>query len=175
MKQVYFCLLAALLSACAPKAQTSVEKELSMLEPQPLTALLGSVLAVPLTDTRLPFDESLSRGKQVAFSDGILRLLPSQRLGVARDDQQFLIIPLQLSRVAGNSLHLVLFEQTGQSFTQRDDVRLGENLDLINLSFEAGKIEAATLGAKTGLATAETKGGVFVFKLEDGKFVKFMD
>jgi len=175
MTRLYICLLVALLSACVPKAQTSIEKEIAMLEPRPLGTLLGSVLAVPLTDSRLPFDEPLSRGEPLAFSGGTLRLLPSQRLSVMQAGRQFLIIPLQLSRVTGNSLHLILFEQTGQSFTQRDDVNLGKDLDLMSLSLDTGNIKATTLGTKTGLALAETKGGMSIFELGNGKFVKLKD
>ena len=177
-------LLTSFVAGCAPSAQDNAEPasepSVTEVQPQPSlnTQLLGNTLSVPGTDNTVAVDTPLLEGELVPFEAsndrGTLRLL-SQGMSVQQGEQEFLILPVEILRVSGaGGLYLMLLEQTGETYTQRDAARLGQRVSLLRLELENDLITTTTIDSRLGKAPdfEVSRGGVMRFELEEGELVE---
>ena len=138
------------------------------------TALLANTLSVPDTSATLIIDETMLAGDLVGFEPedspgdkGTLRMLSSPL-----DLADFLVLPVEILRVSGaGGIYLLLLESSGETFTQRDAVSLGQKIRLLRLESQDNLITATTVDARLGKFpnTEPTTGGVLRFRIEDGE------
>ena len=148
------------------------------LTPSREASLLGNTLSVPDTDAALIVDDSLLTGELGAFQTdngdkGTLRLL-SAGLSVQRGDSSYLILPAEVLRVSGvGGVYLILLEQTGATFSQRDAQKLGSQISLLRLESDQDLISATTVDSNLGKFpdTQAEGGGVTRFRLEGARLI----
>ena len=181
LKTHLFYLLSATLlaTACAPRTQTTALSEVIEVQPasesQFNAQLLGNTLNVPGTERTIALDTPFLQGElapfEVGADKGTVRLL-SQGMRVRQGEREFLVLPVEVLRVSGaGGLYLMLLEQTGATFTQRDAQSLGKRVSLLGLELEDNLITATTVDSHLGKAPdfEVSRGGVKRFELREGK------
>lgn len=169
-------LLALLITACAPQTQGSKPSAAPQTQSsdmtQPNPQLLGNTLNVPDTTGTVVVDAPSIQGELTPFEvdgdKGTVRLL-SQGVSVSRSEGRFLVLPVEVLRVSGaGGLYLLLLEQTGATFVQRDAQALGQRVSLLSLEHEGNLITATTVDSRLGKAPdfEVSRGGVMRFRLQ---------
>ncbi len=176
-------LLILAIAACAPSIQERAEPEGTAQMPAPQvtefkTQLLGNTLSVPGTKSTVAIDTPFLQGELAPFEagqdKGTVRLL-SQGMRVRQGEQAFLVLPVEILRVSGaGGLYLMLLEEVGETYTQRDAERLGQRVSLLRLELENNLITATTVDSRLGKAPdfEVTRGGVKRFELREGELVE---
>lgn len=171
------------ITACVPQitAIQSDDTPVLITQPADLTRLAGQTIQIPDSQASVLLNEAILAQSRAAYDvsaadRGTLRLLGNYYLEVQIEATLYLLMPLEISRIVGNSgLYLLLFEWQNDTLVQLDNSYLGPALNLRALELTEGQIQLTAIDRRVGSLPdiqRPPSGGVFRFAISESRLTR---
>jgi hypothetical protein len=170
------------LAACAPQVTDAETEPLPQAQPPlELTLLIQQTLQIPDSQASVLLDAAILVQERTAYQAsgadrGTLRLFSNFRLHLQLGDMTYLLMPLEVSRIVGDSgLYLLLFAWQNETLVQLDSSYLGPALNVRALELTEDQITITAIDRRLGRLPDIQRppvGGVFRFVISESRLVQ---